>query len=272
MRLVHPDHGGEVDGGLQGRPRPRRGPPHPDRRRARAGRRLGQDGRRTLLLFPGAGATREQPALRAVDAAVSAMQGLGDGARRLPVPQGRPRAPDRSAGADGRRARGAGGDRTRRRTSSSAAARWAGASARWSPPAPTASLRRAGCSAVVTIAYPLHPPGRPDRLRVEHLPAVTVPWLFVHGTKDPFGTSRRTAAVDVRRSAGPVTHHWVEGKGHDLKGADADVAAVVQRLAGRARVGRPGEPSVGRESPTSRRSAGGATGTCAVLADCGTAR
>ncbi len=41
---------------------------------------------------------------------------------------------------------------------------------------------------VVTLAYPLHPPGRPDRLRVEHLPSVTVPWLFVHGTRDPFGS------------------------------------------------------------------------------------
>ena len=79
---------------------------------------------------------------------------------------------------------------------------------------------------MVTISYPLHPPGRPDRLRVDHLPAVTVPWLFVHGTNDPFGRpdelQQWTSTV-----GGPVTHHWVEGKGHDLKGADAAVAAVV---------------------------------------------
>jgi predicted alpha/beta-hydrolase family hydrolase len=78
---------------------------------------------------------------------------------------------------------------------------------------------------VVTISYPLHPPGRPDRLRVEHLPDVTVPWLFVHGTRDPFGTpeelERWTATVP-----GPVTHHWITG-GHDLKGKNAEVAAVV---------------------------------------------
>jgi hypothetical protein len=49
-----------------------------------------------------------------------------------------------------------------------------------SPPADVAGL--------VLICYPLHPPGKPDRLRVEHLPAITVPCLFVSGTKDPFGT------------------------------------------------------------------------------------
>ncbi|MEZ5249277.1 MAG: alpha/beta family hydrolase [Ilumatobacteraceae bacterium] len=37
---------------------------------------------------------------------------------------------------------------------------------------------------LVLVSYPLHPPGKPDRLRVEHLPALTVPCLFVHGTKD----------------------------------------------------------------------------------------
>ena len=78
---------------------------------------------------------------------------------------------------------------------------------------------------VVTISYPLHPPGRPDQLRVDHLPAVAVPWLFVHGTRDPFGTpdelQRWTETV-----AGPVTHHWIAG-GHDLKGKDSEVAAVV---------------------------------------------
>ena len=79
---------------------------------------------------------------------------------------------------------------------------------------------------VVTISYPLHPPGKPERLRVEHLPDVTVPWLFVHGTKDPFGTPDELTEWS-QTVGGPVTHHWVEGKGHDLKGADAAVAAVV---------------------------------------------
>lgn len=79
---------------------------------------------------------------------------------------------------------------------------------------------------LVLISYPLHPPGRPENLRIEHLAALGVPCLFVSGTRDSFGTpeelERHTAAIP-----GPVTHVWLEGKGHDLKRADAEVAAAV---------------------------------------------
>lgn len=79
---------------------------------------------------------------------------------------------------------------------------------------------------LVLICYPLHPPGKPERLRVEHFPRLHVPCLFVSGTKDTFGTpdelTQWTATIP-----GPVTHQWVQGKGHDLKGADAEVAEVV---------------------------------------------
>ena len=82
-------------------------------------------------------------------------------------------------------------------------------------------------AALVLISYPLHPPAKPEKLRIEHLPALAVPCLFVSGTRDAFGSpaelEHHTAAI-----AGPVTHHWVEGKGHDLKGADAEIAAVVR--------------------------------------------
>lgn len=40
---------------------------------------------------------------------------------------------------------------------------------------------------VLCLSYPLHPPGRPDRLRVAHFPAVAVPLLVVQGGDDPFG-------------------------------------------------------------------------------------
>ncbi|CAB4884173.1 unannotated protein [freshwater metagenome] len=81
-------------------------------------------------------------------------------------------------------------------------------------------------AALVLIAYPLHPPGRPDKLRVEHLARLPVPCLFVHGTRDAFGTPDElqhwTASIPA-----PVTHVWLPGKTHDLKGADADIAAAV---------------------------------------------
>jgi uncharacterized protein len=41
---------------------------------------------------------------------------------------------------------------------------------------------------IVLLGYPLHPPGRPDRLRVAHLPNISVPMLFVQGSRDVFGT------------------------------------------------------------------------------------
>ena len=79
---------------------------------------------------------------------------------------------------------------------------------------------------LVLISYPLHPPGKPDSLRVEHLPRITVPCLFIHGTRDAFGTPEQllhwTATIP-----GAVTHHWLEGRAHDLKGCDAVIASTV---------------------------------------------
>jgi predicted alpha/beta-hydrolase family hydrolase len=81
-------------------------------------------------------------------------------------------------------------------------------------------------AALVLIAYPLHPPGKPEKLRVEHLPRIEVPCLFVSGTRDPFGTPAELEAHTATIS-GPVTHVWVDGGRHDLKGSDALVASTV---------------------------------------------
>ncbi len=79
---------------------------------------------------------------------------------------------------------------------------------------------------LVLVSYPLHPPGKPDKLRVEHFGSVTVPCLFVSGTRDQFGTpdelESATAAI-----AGPVTHVFVENGDHGLRHRDAEVAAIV---------------------------------------------
>jgi predicted alpha/beta-hydrolase family hydrolase len=79
---------------------------------------------------------------------------------------------------------------------------------------------------LVLICYPLHPPGKPDRLRVEHFPRLGVPCLFISGTKDPFGTPEELTEW-TKVIPGPVTHHWMEGKGHDLKGCDQRIATLV---------------------------------------------
>lgn len=87
---------------------------------------------------------------------------------------------------------------------------------------------------LVLLSYPLHPPGRPDRLRVEHFPHITVPVLVVSGTADPFGSPEEFAA-HLPSIAGPVTTVWLPG-GHDQRRSDGAVCAAVRdwlaRLAG----------------------------------------
>ena len=78
---------------------------------------------------------------------------------------------------------------------------------------------------LIPISYPLHPPGKPDKLRTEHLPDIGVPCLFVSGDRDPFGTPDELTAATAA-IAGPVTHHWVPG-GHDFKKSDAEVCDVI---------------------------------------------
>jgi predicted alpha/beta-hydrolase family hydrolase len=81
-------------------------------------------------------------------------------------------------------------------------------------------------AALVLLSYPLHPPGRADKLRIEHLPTIAVPTLVVSGTSDPFGTPDELRH-HLDAIAGPVTYVWVEGAGHEWKGRDRQIAEVV---------------------------------------------
>ncbi len=76
---------------------------------------------------------------------------------------------------------------------------------------------------VVALGYPLHPPGRPDRLRVEHLPSIHVPILIVQGERDAFGTPAEVQA-HTAVIPGAVTLHAVGGGDHSLsaKGVKPD--------------------------------------------------
>jgi predicted alpha/beta-hydrolase family hydrolase len=68
---------------------------------------------------------------------------------------------------------------------------------------------------LVLLSYPLHPPGKTDRLRVEHLHDVKVRMLFVQGTKDSFATpSLLTQTVESLQTA---THVPIEGGEHSLR-------------------------------------------------------
>ena len=80
---------------------------------------------------------------------------------------------------------------------------------------------------LVLLSYPLHPPGRPDKLRVEHFGGMGVPTLFVNGDRDPFGTPEEFAA-HLGAIPGSVAVHWLEGHGHDPRPkADTEIVTAV---------------------------------------------
>jgi uncharacterized protein len=178
---------------------------------------------KALLLFPGAGSSADHPSLQAIERALA------------PVPVARRDFPYRR---EGRRAP----DRAPKLVAT-VVEEAAAVAEELAVPARRIALggRSMGgrmCSmavaeglpaaALVLVSYPLHPPGRPERLRTDHFPELRVPCLFVSGTRDAFGSpealEHHTAAIP-----GPVTHEWVEGKAHDLRGVDDRVAEVVAR-------------------------------------------
>ncbi|MBO0730212.1 MAG: dienelactone hydrolase [Acidimicrobiaceae bacterium] len=189
-----------------------------------------------LLLAPGAGASRAQSALVAIDKAATA---AGWEVVRMDFPYrkaGR-RAPDKppvllraveeEAAALAERAGSLvlGGRSMGGRMCSMAVA-----------------AQTVAAAGLVLISYPLHPPGYPERARTEHFADLRVPCLFVSGTRDAFGTpdelDAATAAIP-----GPVTHRWVIGKDHALRGVDSEVAEfVVDWLSQRAPAGDPDQP------------------------------
>jgi predicted alpha/beta-hydrolase family hydrolase len=79
---------------------------------------------------------------------------------------------------------------------------------------------------VLTLfSYPLHPPGKPERARTEHLSRISSPTVFTHGTSDPFGS------VDELRSAAALIPARTEiaeitGARHDLGSKSLDVPAL----------------------------------------------
>jgi predicted alpha/beta-hydrolase family hydrolase len=177
-----------------------------------------------LVLAPGASAGRDQPALVAIDAALAEDAVVVE---RIDFPYrlaGR-RAPDRPpvlvacvVNAAGRLADGLGcppdhialgGRSMGGRMCSMAVADGLGA------------------AALVLVSYPLHPPGKPDKLRTDHFPSIAVPCLFVSGTKDAFGAPAELEAA-TEAIAGPVTRVWIDGGDHGLRAKDQLVAGIVR--------------------------------------------
>lgn len=90
---------------------------------------------------------------------------------------------------------------------------------------------------VALIAYPLHPPGKPEKLRTEHLGDLRVPSLWLCGDRDPFGSPEELAEAQAL-VRGPVTSVTLEGR-HDLKGCDEVVLKELRDWLGLRRSPRP---------------------------------
>lgn len=73
-----------------------------------------------------------------------------------------------------------------------------------------------GVDGLLLTSHPLHPPGKPERARTEHLPDITVPTLIVHGRSDAFGTSAEFADA-IGLLGGPVHLLDVDKADHSLK-------------------------------------------------------
>ena len=91
------------------------------------------------------------------------------------------------------------------------------------------------CAGLLLLAYPLHPPGKPDQLRDAHLPSISVPVICFNGTRDPFCTPSLMEEV-LRRVNTPWEMHWVDGADHSfhvLKSSGKTDVQVLNEMADR---------------------------------------
>jgi predicted alpha/beta-hydrolase family hydrolase len=71
-----------------------------------------------------------------------------------------------------------------------------------------------GARGLICLGYPFHPPGKPERLRTQHLQAIATPALFLQGTRDPFGKPEEVATYEL---ASAIRVHWLEDGDHSFK-------------------------------------------------------
>ncbi len=67
---------------------------------------------------------------------------------------------------------------------------------------------------LVCLGYPFHPPGRPEKLRTEHLAALKTPTLICQGERDTFGTRDEVVAYKLSKA---IRLHWLADGDHSLK-------------------------------------------------------
>ena len=178
---------------------------------------------KALLLTPGASANRDPPSLVALDDALRA-RGIVVARMNFPYTDAGQRAPDKPAVLIQAVRDGAAALAKKAKTRAPFVA-LGGRSmgGRICSMAVAEGLPAAG---LVLISYPLHPPGKPDQLRIQHFPSIDVPCLFVSGTRDAFGTPDELEWA-TKAIKGAVTHIWIDGGDHGLRNKDKFVVEAV---------------------------------------------
>jgi predicted alpha/beta-hydrolase family hydrolase len=85
---------------------------------------------------------------------------------------------------------------------------------------------------LVLLSYPLHPPRKPEQLRTQHFPQLRTPALFVHGTRDPFGSEEELTGA-VRLIPARTSLLFFAGAGHDLKVGKSTAPTLTVQLSER---------------------------------------
>ena len=156
--------------------------------------------RAAVLLAHGAGGNRESKILLAVSDALTA-RGLLVARIDLPFRQRRPKGPPSPSGAAGDRAGIVAAASALRSLAGDVPLVVGGQSYGGRQASMVAAENPDIADGLLLLSYPLHPPGKPEKMRTEHFPQLRTPVVFVHGSSDPFATDDELAeaVTDVRR-------------------------------------------------------------------------
>jgi predicted alpha/beta-hydrolase family hydrolase len=178
----------------------------------------------SLLLTHGAGSNRNSPLLVALDKAFSEHQiqvVRYDLSFRQARPHGPPRPGDAARDRDGLR------EEMEKLRAKQSGEVWMGGQSYGGRQASMLAAEAPGLAdRLLLLSYPLHPPGKPAQLRTAHLPNLRAPALFVHGSRDPFGTLEELKAA-IALIPAPTQMLSIDGVGHDLGRNQSDLAAKV---------------------------------------------
>ena len=86
----------------------------------------------------------------------------------------------------------------------------------------------ANVAGLVCLGYPFHPPGKPDKLRVDHLQSLRTPTLILQGERDPFGNREQGAGYPLSKT---VQLHWLTDGEHSFKPRKSSGVSLEENLA-----------------------------------------